>query len=185
MCGRIGCYCSSSGYRRWAIDLFPEFHRGRIEIARFECRKERTTFSLLPVQLIPYHQYPVHAVVFVVLLDMRFWEAGDEGAFRASTAIENDSKVTPWLILCWLSVIAQGLSRAHAALSEYFDLTEVRSESRAQRPWAEVAVYMRAILGRQGPGWSDRILPIVSLYSRETGLFLFGACSQHRPAGSV
>jgi hypothetical protein len=183
VCGRDGCYCSTSGYRRWAIDLFPESRKGRIEIARFECRKEHTTFSLLPVQLIPYHQYTVHAVVCVVLLGMRCWEAGDAGAQQASMAIENDSNVTPWLVLCWLAVVAQGFSRAHAVLGEHFDLTELRTQTRVPRPWAEVGAYMRAILGRQGPGWSDRILTVVTLYSHQTDLFLFGVSSQQRPAG--
>lgn len=185
MCGRRGCYRRSASYRRWAIDLFPERCRGRIEIARFECRKARSTFSLLPTQLIPYHQYTLHAVVFVVLLGMRFWEGGEEGARRASRAVDNDSDVTPWLVLCWLGMVTQGLWRAHAELCRYFDLSEIVSDPCMSRPWAEVGQYMRAVLGRQGPGWSDRIVGVAAWYSTQTGAFLFGVPSQQRPKRRV
>ena len=68
ICGRRGCYCRSSSYRRWVVDVFPSYRKGRVEIARFECHTEGGTFSLLPVQLIPYHQYSVQAILCVVLL---------------------------------------------------------------------------------------------------------------------
>ena len=50
------------------IDLFPEFRKERIPVARFLCRKEVSTFSLLPIQLIPYFQYTVVAVIYALLV---------------------------------------------------------------------------------------------------------------------
>ena len=63
ICKRIDCYRPMAPYWRNAIELFPEFKKKRIPIARFLCRRRRKTFSLLPVQLIPYFQYTVGAVV--------------------------------------------------------------------------------------------------------------------------
>ena len=181
MCGRSGCYRRSSSYRRWAVDLFPEHRRGRITIARFECHHAGSTFSLLPIQLIPYHQYTLHAVVFVVLLGMRFWEAGREGAWQASEAVEKDSDVTPWLVLCWLELITHGLRRAHAVLCRHSDLSEIVSDPSTSRSWSEVGQYMHAVLGSRGPGWSDRIVVVAAWYSTQTVAFLFGVSSQQRP----
>ena len=50
-------------YHRYGIDLFPEWRKEKIPIARFLCQKGWKTFSLLPIQLIPYVQYTVAAVV--------------------------------------------------------------------------------------------------------------------------
>jgi hypothetical protein len=55
-------------YWRYAIELFPDFKKKQIPIARFMCRRRRKTFSLLPIQLIPYFQYTVDAVMGTLLL---------------------------------------------------------------------------------------------------------------------
>ena len=72
-------------YWRYAIELFPEFKKKRIPIARFLCRKRRKTFSLLPIQLIPYFQYTVGAVMGTLLLGMGCWQMGQKGFHGASS----------------------------------------------------------------------------------------------------
>lgn len=184
MCGRRGCYCRSSSYGRWAVEVFPSYQKGRIEIARFECRKEDRTFSLLPVQLIPYHQYTVQAILGVVLLGLQGWEAGQEGCWHAMRQVEHDAEaITPWLVACWLWVVAKGLGRAHADLCLHYDLMGIGSEHQAQQPWARVAAYAEPLWGRDPPVWPGRISTVVAYYSHRTGRFLFGVASQHREKG--
>ena len=52
ICGGKDCYRAMAPYWRYAIELFPEFKKKRIPIARFLCRHRQKTFSLLPIQLI-------------------------------------------------------------------------------------------------------------------------------------
>src|SRR3972149_8241322 len=61
ICGALDCYRQITPYWRYAIDLFPDFKKEQVPIARFLCRKKRKTFSLLPIQLIPYLQYTAAA----------------------------------------------------------------------------------------------------------------------------
>jgi len=135
---------------------------------------------LLPVQLIPYHQYTAGAVIGTLLLGLRHREAGQQGFHGASVEVDPDSEVTPWLVACWLVVVARGLDRAHAELCRHYDLTGVRSVRGTRAPWGEVAAYLRVLIGIAGSGWPDRILSVASRHSRETKLFLFGVASQHR-----
>ena len=57
ICNRPDCYREITPYWRYAIEIFPDFKKEKIPVARFVCRELRRTFSLLPVQLIPYFQY--------------------------------------------------------------------------------------------------------------------------------
>ena len=66
-------------YWHYAIELFPEFKKKRIPIARFMCRRRRKTFSLLPTQLIPYFQYTVGAVMGTLFFGDGMLADGTEG----------------------------------------------------------------------------------------------------------
>ena len=168
-------------YWRYAIELFPEFKMKRIPIARFLCRKRRKTFSLLPIQLIPYFQYTVGAVMGALFLGMGCWRMGQKGFHGASVKVDEvdpESLVTPWLIACWLVAVLRGLRRGHAALRRLYDLDGIRSSG----AWEEAAGYfgvfgLRPEIDRLSP-WID----LVSRYSRATGQFLFGTPSQYRNA---
>jgi len=166
-------------YWRYAIELFPKFKKKRILIARFICCRRRKTFSLLPIQLIPYFQYTVSAVVGTLLLGMGCWQTGRRGYYGASLEVDPESLVTPWLITCWLVAVVQGLRRGHAALRQYYDLNDISTSDR-DGIWKETAAYFGAFSLRPK---IDRLSPLMELvyrYSRRTSHFLFGTPSQHR-----
>ncbi len=88
ICKSIDCYRPMASYWRYAIELFPDFKKKRIPIARFICRQRRKTFSLLPIQLIPYFQYTVGAVVGTLFLGMGCWQMGRKGFHGASVKVD-------------------------------------------------------------------------------------------------
>jgi len=164
-------------YWRYAIELFPDFKKKRIPIARFMCRRHRKTFSLLPIQLIPYFQYTVGAVMGTLLLGMGCWQRGQRGFHGASVKVDEvdpDNRITPWLITCWLVAVVKGLRRGHAVLRQFYNLDAIHTSE----AWEEAAAYFAAFDLR-----IDRLsllMDLVYRYSRKTGRFLFGTPSQHR-----
>lgn len=174
ICGRKSCYRQITPYHRYAIDLFPEFKKKRIPIARFFCKEHQKTFSLLPIQLIPYFQYTLSAVLRTLLLGLKSRKQGQRGFHGASLQLDPESLVTPWLIAFWLMVILKGLRRAHPILSQWVDLTSVHTSKEA---WGEISVYFFCL------GWISqhpRITDVLLRYSRTTRQFLFGLPSQLR-----
>jgi len=175
-------------YWRYAIELFPGFKKKRIPIARFLCRKRRETFSLLPIQLIPYFQYTVGAVMETLFHGMACWQMGQKGFYGAWVKVDEvdpDNLVTPWLITCWLVAIIQGLRRGHAALRQFYPLDGIHTCG----AWKEAAAYFVAfgLSIRPGHGRPERarlsvLMDLVYRYSRATGQFLFGTPSQYRSA---
>ncbi len=166
-------------YWRYAIELFPEFKKRRIPIARFLCRRRRKTFSLLPIQLIPYFQYTVGAVMGTLLLGMGCWQTGQKGFHGASVKVDEvdpESLVTPWLIACWLAAVIQGLRRGHTALRQFYNLDAIQSSG----AWKEAMAYFGAFgLWPKIEGLS-LLMDLVYRYSQRTGQFLFGTPSQYR-----
>jgi hypothetical protein len=182
ICGGVDCYRAMSPYWRYAVELFPEFQKRRIPIARFICRQRRKTFSLLPIQLIPYFQYTVDAVVGTLLLGMGCWQMGQKGFHGASVTVDPDSLVTPWLITCWLAAVVRGLRRSHAVLRRLYDLDGVRTLERVEG-WQEAAGYFVAFGLKPKMDFHALLMDVLGRYSRSTGQFLFGTPSQYR--GSV
>jgi hypothetical protein len=173
-------------YWRYAIELFPEFKKKQIPIARFMCRRRRKTFSLLPIQLIPYFQYTVGAVVGTLFLGMGYWQMGQRGFHGASVKVDPESLVTPWLITCWLVSVVQGLRRGHAALRQFYHLDGIHTSGAWEEATAYFAAFGLSIRPDHGRPKIDRLslwMDLVDRYSRTTGQFLFGTPSQYR--GSV
>ena len=143
------------------------------------CRGSRKTFSLLPIQLIPYHQYTADAVIRSLLLVLGCREAGQIGLWGACCMVDRvdpDSRITPWLIACWLGVVVRGLQRAHAVLRRFYELEHVRIVRRTI-PWEIVAQYASALF----PDTRDPPLQeVLTRYVRATSRFLFGTPSQER-----
>jgi hypothetical protein len=172
-------------YWRYAIELFPEFKKKRIPIARFICRRHRKTFSLLPIQLIPYFQYTVGAVMGTLFFGMGCWQMGQKGFHGASVKVDEvdpDNLVTPWLIACWLVAVVQGFRRSHAALRRFYDLDRIHTLETA-KGWQEVGDYFAAFGLEAKMNPHALLMDVIGRYSRATGQFLFGTPSQHR--GSV
>ena len=179
LCGRLHCYRKMVPYWRYTVELFPEFRKERIPVARFLCRQRQRTFSFLPVQLIPYFQYTVGAVLGTVLLGLGYWQRGQGGFWGASVEVDPDSLVTPWLVAFWLAAVLRGLRRGHAVLGRFYGLTGIGTSKRVA-PWEEAAGYFRA-LGMEAkmhdqPLW----MQLVRRYSQATHQFLFGLPSQKR-----
>ena len=181
ICGGVDCYREIPCYWRYAIELFPGFEKRRIPIGRFVCRRRRKTFSLLPIQLIPYFQYTVGAVIGTLLLGMGYWETGQRGFYGASMEVDPDSLVTPWLVACWLVFVVRGFGRGHAVLGQYYDLDGIRI-SNTVGVWEEVAGYFTAFGLKPKNCRLSPLTELVSCYSRRTGQFLFGTPSQYRSA---
>jgi hypothetical protein len=182
ICHRPECYRKITPYWRHAIELFPEFMKEKIPIARFLCRSRKTTFSLLPIQLIPYFQYTVSAVIGTLLLVFQCRRMGQQGFHGASVGVDPESLVTPWLIVCWLRIVLQGLRRGHRVLMGFYDLGEIRSQQH-RPPWEEMAGYFLAFALRPQapPGHIEEVIErVLYRYSRSTARFLFGIPSQSR-----
>jgi hypothetical protein len=143
-------------------------------VARFLCRLKGRTFSLLPIQLAPYCQYTLTAIIGTLLLGLGVREQGQQGLQGAVLAVDPDSQVTPWLVACWLVLVLNGLKRAHAWLRQWHDLNGIRT---AQRAWEHLRGYFLA-LGWKAPG--PRLIEVLHRYSRTTRQFLFGIPSQQR-----
>ena len=151
-------------------------------IARFICPRRQSTFSLLPIQLIPYFQYTVNAVLGVVLLAFRYWQMGQRGFYGASDQVDPDSMVTPYLVGYWLTAIISGFRRAHGILVRFYDLSDVKTFSQGSGLWDEASGYFLALGIKPEISWPLLIRTLLIRYSRTTSRFLFGTASQHRMA---
>jgi len=134
---------------------------------------------LLPIQLIPYFQYTVSAVIGALLLGYKSWQGGRQGFFGASLAVDPDSDLTPYLLFCWLKVIVRGLRRAHPVLGRIYDLSAVHSVH-GTAPWKEAGSYFLAFGWKPGLCGGALLSGLLRRYSRATAQFLFGTASQHR-----
>jgi hypothetical protein len=178
LCGTLHCYRQITPYWRYAIDLFPCFKKKRITIARFVCRRGQGTFSLLPIQLIPYFQYTVVAVIGTLLLGFGMWQRGQCGFFGASVEVDQDSLVTPYLIVYWLVVVLRGFRRAHETLRSFYDLSVKTSQKVVL--WHEFAYYFQALGITAKMRWGPLLHDVLYRYSHATRQFLFGTPSQYR-----
>lgn len=134
----------------------------------------------MPIQLIPYFQYTVTAVLGTLLLGYRYWLMGQRGFYGASVSVDADSLVTPWLVVCWLAVVARGLRRAHAVLRRFYNLSDIDSQTHRTTLFKEVSGYFLAFGLKPKIPWAQRLLTLCRRYSQSTSLFLFGLPSQHR-----
>jgi len=134
---------------------------------------------LLPIQLIPYFQYTVGAVMGTLLLGMECWQNGQRGFYGASEVVDPESLVTPWLITCWLIAVVGGLRRGHAVLRRFYPLDGIGTLERV-KGWQEATDYFRAFDLEPKRNSHALWMDVLGRYSRSTGQFLFGTPSQYR-----
>lgn len=134
---------------------------------------------MLPIQLIPYIQYTVAAVIGTLLLGFGLWQRGQRGFFGASVEVDPDSLVTPYLIVCWLQVVLRGFRRAHPVLGRFFDLSSLRTSERGST-WDEVGGYFLVFGWKPDIPFVPLLFKLLHLYSQKARYFLFGTPSQHR-----
>lgn len=137
---------------------------------------------MLPIQLIPYLQYTVSAVMGTLLLGFQYWQMGQRGFYGASVEVDANSLVTPWLVVCWLAIVARGFRRAHAVLRRFYNLSDIVTIPHRAALWKEVSGYFLAFGLKQKIPWAQRVLTLCRRYSRSTNWFLFGVPSQQRAA---
>ena len=137
---------------------------------------------MLPIQLIPYFQYTVMAVMGTLILGFRYWQMGKRGFHGASVEVDADSLVTPWLVVCWLAIVAHGFRRGHAMLRRFYDLGDVHTLTHRTVLWKEVSGYFLAFGLKPKIPWTPLVLTLCRRYSRATSRFLFGIPSQQRTA---
>lgn len=177
VCGGIADYGPIGPYERGVVELFP-LRRGRVGIARFRCRKTCRTFSLLPYQLAPYHQYTVASMLTVLLLAQQVQFEEGKGMGQVVAELPGDCDATPWLLLLWLTVVLRGLRRAHAVLAVGHDLGGVRSGHRRRERLEEVYAYLHAFTGPGPP--RARAERLLLHHARRSKRFLLGTPSQQR-----
>lgn len=179
ICHGLHCYERIEDYRRYAIDLFPGFRKEEVPIARFLCRTHKSTFSLLPIQLIPYFQYTANAVIGTLLLGVSCWQLGHVGCCGAEASVTPESAVTAWLVFCWLMVVLRGLRRGHPELILLYDLSRIQT-SKTAVPWQEFRDYFVAFGIDSGTLSRPLLHALIYRYSLRTRQFLFGTPSQYR-----
>jgi len=178
LCAEPGCYRQITAYWRYATELFAEFEKRRIPIARFLCRRRKKTFSLLPIQLIPYYQYTASAVLGVILLALGCRQKGQRGFFGACSRVHPDCLITPWLVACWSAMILGGFRRAHGLLSRVYDLSRVSYSKFFSAD--ELYNYLLAFDIRPNMIYQPKLLALLDRYSYASQQFLFAIPSQLR-----
>jgi hypothetical protein len=131
---------------------------------------------------MPYFQYTVSAVIVTLLLALQCRQRGQQGFLGASTGVDPESLVTPWLIVCWLAAILRGLRRGHRTLVGFYDLSAIRIRQETPH-WEELTGYFMAFGFRPQVPWSQSgcvIQRLLYRYSHATAQFLFGTPSQSR-----
>lgn len=181
ICGHEGCWRLISPYVRRVIELFP-YREGTVEVARFQCTTTRKTFSLLPVQLIPYFRYTASSVIGALL---SIWVlVREESGYGLGTLLERDarllteSRATAWLLEKWLQAVLTGLRRAHPLLARRPDLRGVQSPSVREAGLEQVSSYFGTMGVRAPPRHSPGLVRVLSRHGRLNGRFLFGTPSQ-------
>ena len=184
LCGGRDCYREIEGYFRGVIELFPEYREDVILIARFQCRATGATFSMLPIQLIPYHQYTAASVVMALVLAMSH---GLSLFGVAEKLLSGDSRSNGYLLAAWLLVLVHGLRRAHPWLAVRYELSEVQSaRRRLPAEWlAELGAYLSAMAPRGSPERGTGLVEVISAYGHATSRFLVGVPSQERRSRSI
>jgi hypothetical protein len=178
VCGQTGCWREISPYDRTAIELFP-FRKGKVSIARFQCRKTMRTFSLLPYQLAPYHQYTIESMIWALLLWYEIHEEAAGGASKAADELPADSSVTPWLLRHWLGVVALGLRSGHSVLRDWYELSGIHSGDRPDEMLREVYSYCLCF-GSRGPPNRLSLRAAMRRLGSVAGRHLVGVPSQER-----
>jgi hypothetical protein len=121
----------------------------------------------------------------MVVLAIHLQSQGKAGCEHSAAQADLLSSVTPFLVWCWLEMVAAGLRRAHRFLDRKYNLSQIRSGAGRAGLMAELTEYLKAIAGN---GTSNRFrttISAVGVFAKATGRFLFGQPSQQRIIDTV
>jgi hypothetical protein len=184
VCGGVCGFGRIGDYERNVIELYP-YSKERISIARFRCGIGGGTFSMLPYQLVPYHQYTLESMVFALLLwrEMMSESGTSSSGYAVSGTLSFKSFVSSSHLYSWLAVLCGGLRRRHSEMSEWAELTSVRfGRGTAQR--LEEFYEYASVLCPRGPPRQEALHSAAIRYGLESGGFLVGTPSQARRRGA-
>lgn len=177
ICGKINCYTQIAEYYRNAISLFP-YKKGIIPVARFLCNSTGRTFSLLPYQLIPYHQYTVDSIIGTLLTVHHYQCLGQKGYHRACLELNPDCLVTPYLIQTWAMLVSSGFIRGHPFLKASYPLSVV-AKATCSTMIQTIYLYLEGV-AESATLHRRCILPVLRCFCDRVGNFLFGTSSRDR-----
>lgn len=83
-------------------------------------------------------------MILTLLLGLSYREAEQTGFWGACGQVDPESLVTPWLVACWLTLVALGFKRAHAIMRRFYVLDHIRLTERSV-PWDIMACYASAL----------------------------------------
>ncbi len=147
-------------------------------VARFLCVKTGRTLSLLPRQLIPYHQYTTDAVVGALLMVYDFQKMGQVGYHGATLKLDPDCWVTPYLVQTWAVLLLSGFLRGHHVLHEEFPLPTFRRVG-PKDMITTIFLYLQSGADGDCPT-RHSVVPIIRYHFIQTGKWLFGRTSCER-----
>ncbi|MFH1689350.1 MAG: hypothetical protein ABIE42_03830 [Candidatus Eisenbacteria bacterium] len=181
LCGDRGCIGELTPYGRGVVELFP-YREEWVLVARFRCNRTRGTFSLLPLELAPYHVYTVPTMLWALMFCHVMFSEPGKPLDAVLEKLDSDRPVTMYLVRCWARMVIRGFRRSHTTLARLHDLRGVRSESGFRGAVSEVDAYLTACCAR-GPPLA--VLPILRGFVElaQGPRFLFGTASQDRARG--
>jgi hypothetical protein len=142
------------------------------------CDSTGQTFSLLPHQLIPYHQYTIDAIIGTLMSVCHFQTLGQQGYHGACLSLDPDCLVTPYLIYTWTVLILNGFVRGYPVLQDTYPLSTMGPVAR-DRLVKTICLYIKRLSDGAKPH-RRCMLTAVSYYAGRTGNFLFGTPSGSR-----
>lgn len=185
VCGKKCRFRQITEYHRNVIELYP-FRAEMVPVARFLCKINKTTFSLLPYQLAPYFQYTVSSLVFAILLWHSFSAEAEEeeknssSAYAVTKELPQEHSITSWMLHCWLAMLKQALCAAQSHFHGRYDFSRVKFGLTIEGSLNEVHGYCAAF--SRGPPNRNSLKEACKQYNRDTGRFLLGTPSQERRA---
>ena len=200
LCAGRGCIRELTAYGRGFKELFP-LSSGRVLVARFECVTlkakdgRRHTFSLLPLELVPYRRYTLRSMLTALALFVSVFGPDVTTIEQAFLdALPTDGPVSVSLLRLWAQAAVRGFRRSHPVLCKMHELSLVSARSGLVGEAGEVREYLRGCRVRAPPafdsvvctwtedpaGWHDDLCRLVTEYSRATRVFLVGVPSQER-----
>lgn len=182
ICGESSGYREVTEYYRRVIELWPA-REGMVPVARFQCRGETTgrTFSMLPLQLVPYQLYTVETILKALILWREYSKDAEFSgtSYEMEQSLSSESRVTSWLLQKWLLVIQHGFLAVHGELSQRYDFSSVLRATGTAGRLDTVNGYLASV-SRGPPVRISAVMTALCIYCQMTGRFMFGVPSQSR-----
>jgi hypothetical protein len=165
------------------IDLFSS-RQDWVWIARFFCRNQKATFSLLPHQLAPYHKY---TIVSISLCLMMAWKNCKKNWSEVLDALSQELEhfnSSLWQMMLWLKAMLYSFRRVQAMMNlkdapaKALGLYPNKYEKQLEALHDYISTLIDGELSKQSI--KKCIHEVVVNITNKTGRFFFGTPSQER-----